>query len=115
MQKKGRAPEQKPVQRQGVEMRVDVQSFGANHADKQQRKPVLARGQPVNVQPLSWGQQNAKQVLAALADAKLHDTDATRVVSDNHEIDHSRSAKTSLKRRTNRGRKASATEAEKIK
>lgn len=89
MQKKGRAPEQEPVQRQGVEMRVDVKSFGANHADEQQRKPVLARGQPVDVEPLSRGQQNSKQVLAALTDAELHDTDATRVVSDNHEIYHS--------------------------
>lgn len=97
-------------------MRVDVKSFGAKHADEQQRKPVLARGQPVDVEPPSRGQQNAKEVLAVLTDAELHDRDATRVVSGNHGICHSLpfSKDEEFKSRTNRGRKKNAAEAEKI-
>lgn len=57
-------------------MGVDAKSFGTDHTDEQQGKPVFARGRPKDIEPPTRGQETPEQILAALADAKLHDTDS---------------------------------------
>jgi hypothetical protein len=62
-------------------MGVDSENFGANDADEQEGKPILARGWPVHVKPLTWKQQNAEHIPAVLPQPKLHDPDSCNIHS----------------------------------
>lgn len=72
LKEKGRPPKNKLAGREGVEMGVDVEQFGADHADEQKREPVLARGGPVDVKPERRRKKDTEDFFAALGNAELH-------------------------------------------
>jgi len=72
LKEKGWAPKNKFIRREGVEVGVDVEQFGADHADEQKREPVLARGGPVDVKPERGRKKDTEEFFAALGNAELH-------------------------------------------
>lgn len=72
LKEEGRAPKKKLAGREGVEVGIDVEQFGADHADEQQREPVLARGRPVDIEPERGRKKDADEFLTALTKAELH-------------------------------------------
>lgn len=72
LKEKGRSPEEKLTGREGVEVGVYVEKFGADHADEQKREPVLARGGPVDVKPKRRRKKDPDEFFTALANAELH-------------------------------------------